>query len=81
MGGSVGLGIVLSDSVVPRRFRTDFYLNVINTWLELNIQQWMFYVRVELKYGLDIGNNRWGGGWQTFFGFLPPITFGVARKW
>ncbi len=83
LGVSSGIGILLSNFAShDGRMYTDPYINVANLWLELNLYDWAFFVRGELKYGLGGGgDDSWEGRWQTYYGSVPPITLGVVKKW
>jgi hypothetical protein len=80
LGISTGCGGIFSQVLSPGLAPfTDFYLNIVNVWLELNLPGISFFLRSEMKYSLGIGNNALGRDmirWE----FLPPITFGVLLK-
>jgi hypothetical protein len=80
IGVSAGFGgifsLVLSPNMPPY---TDFYINILNVWTELNLQGISFFLRSEMKYSLGIGNNALAQeviNWEH----LPPITLGVLLK-
>jgi hypothetical protein len=80
MGISTGIGgifsLVLSPDIPPF---TDFYLNILNMWTELNLPGISFFLRAELKYSLGIGNSALERdiiGWE----YLPLVTLGVLIK-
>ncbi len=81
-GISAGLGIILTGFTVPEMpIFTDFYINVLNAWVEWNMTKWMLYLRVEGKYGIDVGENLLGGKWYLIGDAVPPITLGWVKKW
>ena len=81
LGISTGLGAVLSGDTMPEtRLYTDFYLDFVNWWLEVNARTWIFFVRLEGRYMLGVGNNLLPAGWQSLPWGLP-ISMGFVRKW
>jgi hypothetical protein len=81
-GVSTGLGVIITGFSVPDiPVCTDFYINAINGWVELNFPDWILYFRVEAKYGVDVGENLLGGRWHLVGGCVPPMTLGAVKKW
>jgi hypothetical protein len=82
LGLSSGLGIVISDFTVPEvSVATDIYINLLNASVELNFEDWIFFFRVEGKFGLDIGENLLGGQWYLVGDVVPPMSIGAVKKW
>ena len=82
IGVSTGFGLILTGMTVPDQpVFTDFYLNVFNGWIEVNLHTWSVFFRVEGKYGLNVGNNLLGGRWHLVNGSVPPLTLGAVKKW
>ena len=81
-GVSLGLGVILTGFSVPDiPVFADFYVNVLNGWVEWNLDNWMLYLRVEGKYGIEAGENLLGGRWHLVGDAVPPMTLGVVKKW
>ena len=80
LGVSTGAGLIISlmsTSGLPTY--TDFYLDVVNWWLEATLFGTTLYVRQEFKYALGIGINLLGRG-MMIPGY-PPTTLGVLFRW
>ena len=81
-GVSTGLGVIVTGFSAPDMpVFTDVYWNVLSGWLEINLRDWAFSLRVDGKYGLDIGENVLAGQWYLVEDSVPPLSLGVARKW
>ncbi len=81
-GVSLGLGVILTGFSVPDiPVFADFYVIVLNGWVEWNLDNWMLYLRVEGKYGIEAGENLLGGRWHLVADAVPPMTLGVVKKW
>jgi len=81
-GVSLGFGVILTGFSVPEiPVFTDLYINVLNGWVEWNLDNWILYLRVEGKYGIEAGENLLGGRWHLVGDVLPPMTLGVVKKW
>jgi hypothetical protein len=81
LGISSGMGVVATipgSPVLPAA--GDFYLNVINWWLETNILGPVIFLRQEWKFTLGVGTNYLGMQWMTAAN-LPPMTLGVMFRW
>ena len=79
---STGLGIILSYPLDRGGVYTDFYINALNITLELNFDDWSYYLRPELRIGIGLGdNNLFDGGLFLSEINVPVITLGVLRKW
>ena len=79
---SVGAGLILSYPLDRSGVFTDFYINAVNLSLELNLENWSFYLRPELKIALGIGENHLHEGGIVLSEYnVPSITLGVLRKW
>ncbi len=80
MGISAGIGGIFSfltaGAAAPY---TDFYINPINIWLELNLRDISIFLRSEMKCVLGIGNDALG---LTVLSAdnVPPLTLGVMLK-
>lgn len=80
LGASTGAGVVLSVLTTPGfPPYDDFYLDVLNWWLEAGFPGTTFYVRQEFKYALGAGTNLLGQGWMIHD--VPPVTVGVLFRW
>ncbi|MBI9098370.1 MAG: hypothetical protein JEY91_07820 [Spirochaetaceae bacterium] len=79
---STGLGIILSYPLDRGGVYTDFYINALNITLELNFDDWSYYLRPELRFGIELGDNNLFDG-KLFLSEVnvPVITLGVLRKW
>ena len=80
IGASSGAGFILSaPSTSGLQNDTDFYLDVVNWWLEAGFPGTTFYLRQEFKYALGFGTNLLGQGWMMHD--FPPTTVGVLFRW
>jgi hypothetical protein len=80
LGVSTGAGLILSfPSTVGLPVYTDFYLDVINLWVEATLFGTTLYVRQEYKYALGMGTNLLGQGMMV--PDFPPTTLGVLFRW
>ena len=80
-GISSGVGMVATvpgSGVLPAG--ADFYLNVINWWLETDILGPVIFLRQEWKFTVGWGNNYLGTQWMMAAN-LPPMTLGVMFRW
>jgi len=79
---SLGGGIILSYPLDRSGVYYDFYISPINISLELNFDDWSFYLRPEMKIALGIGDNSLHeGGIVLSDSNIPNISLGVLRKW
>jgi hypothetical protein len=79
VGLSTGLGMIVTYFSLPEQpVYTDFYINVINLWLEWNWSRWTTYLRSEALYGLGIGQDLLGRGMLANGAIL---TLGLVYKW
>ncbi len=82
---SAGMGMIVTYfSIGDQPMYADFYWDIVNTSFELNFQQYILYLRSEVKYALGLGPmNLLGRNWISLFGDDIPvvITLGLARKW
>jgi hypothetical protein len=80
LGVSTGTGLILSFLSTPG-FPTysDFYIDVLNWWVEARLFGITLFVRMELKYALGLGPNLLGQGWMVRN--FPPTTLGVVIPW
>jgi hypothetical protein len=83
LGVSAGTGAILSWSPAPGvPVFFDPYMDIVNLWIELNLQQFSISLRSDLKYALGGPTpNLLGQGLILWAGFLPPISLGVTFKW
>lgn len=80
LGVSTGGGLILSFLSTPGLpAYTDFYLDVLNWWVEATLFGTTLYVRQEYKYALGIGTNLLGRG--MMIADFPPTTLGVLFRW
>jgi hypothetical protein len=80
LGLSTGAGLILSLFSTPGLpTYTEFYLNVVDWWLEATLFGVTLFVRQEFKYDLGIGTSLLGQGWML--GQFPPTTLGVLFRW
>jgi len=79
---SLGFGVILSYPLNTDRFFFDTYINAANVALELNFDNWSFYLRPELRFSLGIGESSLHDGGIVLSDWnIPQITLGVLRKW
>jgi hypothetical protein len=79
LGVSTGLGGVMS--IAPGGTYTDWYLNLLNWWLETRpIGPVVLFLRQEFKLTMGVGNNLLGVGVMNVQNF-PPFTLGVRFEW
>jgi sporulation protein YlmC with PRC-barrel domain len=79
---SLGAGLIISYPLSRSDTYVDFYINPVNIALELNFEDWSFYLRPELKITLGIGDNNLHKGGIVLSDYnVPAITLGVLRKW
>jgi hypothetical protein len=81
LGISSGAGVVTTfpgNPVLPPG--ADFYLTVINWWLETRILGPVVFLRQEWKFALGLGTNYLGTQWIMPASF-PPLTLGVMFQW
>ena len=82
VSASIGAGVIFSYPIDRTGVFYDYYVNPINISLELNLEDWSFYLRPELKITLGLGDNHLHGGGIVLSDFnIPSITLGVLRKW
>jgi hypothetical protein len=80
LGVSTGAGFIVSAFSTPGfPGYIDYYLDVLNWWLEAGFPGTTFFVRQEFKYALGMGNNLLGQGWMI--SRFPPTTLGVLFRW
>jgi hypothetical protein len=80
LGVSTGFGVVFTAVIgAATPLYTDFYINFINAWVELNINRLTFFIRSEMKYMLGIGTNLLGMGTMNI-AYFPPITLGAMFR-
>ena len=80
LGVSTGAGLILSFPSTPGLpAYTDFYLDVMNWWLEATLFGTTLYMRQEFKYALGIGASMLGQG--MMLRDFPPTTIGVLFRW
>jgi hypothetical protein len=80
LGLSTGAGIILSfPSSAALPAYTDFYLDVINWWVETTLFGTTIFIRQEFKYSLGIGTSLLGQGMMVRD--FPPTTLGVLFRW
>jgi hypothetical protein len=80
LGISTGAGFIVSAMSTPGfPGYADYYLNVLNWWLEAGFPGTTFFVRQEFKYALGMGTNLLGQGWMI--NRFPPTTLGVLFRW
>ncbi len=80
LGISTGLGTIVSAVLYSEPIYTDWYLNVANLWIELNLPGIAFYLRPELKYTLGSGANALGKD-ILHYDYGIPITLGALFRW
>jgi len=82
---SAGFGLIFTYfSIDNQPSYTDYYWDIINMGLELNLQKYILYIRSEVKYALGLGpTNFLGRKWISIFNDGGPtvLTLGIARKW
>lgn len=79
---SIGGGVIFSYPYDRSETYYDYYLNLLNISLELNLADWSFYIRPELKIALNLDENSYlDGGLILSTESIPPITIGVLKKW
>jgi hypothetical protein len=79
---SLGGGVIFTYPFDREGIFYDYYLNMLNISLELNYQDWSFYIRPELKISMGLGDNSLlDGGPILTANYIPPITVGVLKKW
>jgi hypothetical protein len=80
LGIATGAGVILSFLSTPDMpAYTDFYLDVINWWVETTLFGTTLFVRQEFKYALGIGTPLLGPG--VMARDFPPTTLGVLFRW
>jgi hypothetical protein len=81
LGISGGAGVIATIPVSPAlRPAADWYLNVINWWLETNFLGPVIFLRQEWKFTLGAGDNYLGTNW-IMPAHIPPMTLGVMFRW
>jgi hypothetical protein len=81
LGVSSGLGFVSSNPTSPALPpAADFYIDVINWWIETDLLGPVIFLRQEWKFTLGVGYNYLGTQWMTAAN-LPPMTLGVMFRW
>jgi hypothetical protein len=81
LGVSTGLGAIFSfQPIAAAHPYADFYLNVVNWWLEANIKGITFFFRQEWKFTLGLVNSLLGRDWMMVAGAFPPMTLGIELK-
>ncbi len=79
---STGFGVILSYPIHRAGVLVDVYANAVNVSLEINLEEWSFYLRPELKIAMGIGDNKLHEGGIIISEYnVPAITIGVIRKW
>ncbi|MBN2658300.1 MAG: hypothetical protein JXR86_14665 [Spirochaetales bacterium] len=82
VSASLGLGIIVSYPLNSNEVYFDTYINAVNLALELNLDDWSFYLRPELRIFLGIGESSLNkGGISLSEWNVPQISLGVMRKW
>ena len=81
LGLSTGMGAIFTYQPIPGAHPyADFYLNVLNCWVETTIKGTTFFLRQEMKYTLGLSNNLLGRDWMMVSGVFPPVTIGIELK-
>ncbi len=80
LGVSTGLGTIVSAVLYSEPIYADWYLNVANLWIELNLPRIAFFLRPELKYTLGSGVNALGKD-ILHYDYGIPITLGALFRW
>ena len=83
LGVSAGTGAIVSWTQAPGvPVFFDPYMDLVNLWIELNLQWISISLRSDLKYAIGGPTpNLLGQGVILWGGFLPPISLGVTLKW
>lgn len=82
VSASLGFGVIMSYPLNSNDFYFDTYINAANIALELNFDEWSFYLRPELRFFLGIGESSLNDGGIALSEWnVPLITVGVLRKW
>jgi hypothetical protein len=80
MGVSTGFGVIFTTVInAAAPLYTDFYINFINAWMELNVGRFSFFIRSEMKYMLGIGTNLLGMETMNV-SYFPPIALGAMVR-
>jgi hypothetical protein len=81
LGVSTGLGAIFSfQPIAAAHPYVDFYLDVVNWWVEANIKGITFFFRQEWKFALGLANNLLGRDWVMVANSFPPMTIGIELK-
>ncbi len=79
---SLGCGVVVTsftESEMP--VYTDYYLNILSPFLDLNFRPWTAFLMARIQFGLGMGNDFLGRGLFEIQEGGIPISIGVRRKW
>ncbi len=82
VGCSLGVGVVVTsftESEMP--VYTDYYLNILSPFLDLNFRPWTAFLMARIQFGLGMGNDFLGRGLFEIQEGGIPISIGVRRKW
>jgi hypothetical protein len=83
MGISMGGGVITTSIGAPGfPLYQDFYLNVIGTWVELNLAWIAIFLQMDFDYTMGLGDNNLLGRRMISVDLCPPpITIGALFKW
>jgi hypothetical protein len=80
-GISTGVGAISTYLTGPAATGYgDFYLDVLNWWVETRALGPVIFLRQEWKFATGLGANQLGTGW-IMVGNFPPMTLGVLFRW
>jgi hypothetical protein len=82
VGLSAGMGVIITSFTTPNMpVYTDYYLNYLSLFFDLNLRPWTIFFQVSGKYALEFGNFYLDRGLLVMDRLGPPASVGVRKKW
>ena len=82
MGARIGGGVI--TTVLPVRdlpVYTDFYIDPVKLFIELNLRHYAFFTEFGVRYAFGTGNSLLERGFVSAGNIDATVSLGVMKKW